>query len=661
MQLKRNSKPGNPLMTPAAVITVRESLYVPLAIVILVACVVNLPCLLWGLQFGHDHNLHITYLHFLDEQRRAGEFYPRWISALNFGAGSPIFFVQYPLPYYVASLCRRVFGISATAVGDAHAIGLFIFLTGIAAGVFSWLWCSVLTNPVAAVFASVAYLTMPYLYGCDVYYRAAIGEYSALAWIPLVLFFAHWIGPHPPRAIAGMGLAIAAVTLSNLFTAILFLPFLFLYVITIAAPVKIWKTMLSAACALALGIGASSVYFLPMMVHRSFFSLRNLVNLRGGIFNYRDHLFPIAATLFPSSHTAITVVGSASGALGLAIIATLILRSRRGLMFAILIYTAVFLLLLTCAASLLHRIGFFSRPEAAGFRAVDVRSRIFLITFLTSEAAFLAYASLRDHAEMLPNFFVAACLACYVLTTRLSEWIWQHVSFLCNIQFPWRLTGILSVFALGLVAFVARDALASPQRRRNILLVCMAWCLVMVGSCFVLDIPQVLSRPFFTEIRSKLDGPFPAYATVSELPSLDELGPNEPPLDKPSFLAGGGNVTLSIVSPRHLRVEANCFSACTVLLKLVYYPFWQAREITGQLVALQPTSRAGLSQLSLSAGIHEVDLELPVRRAETWGGWISLICLLIISTMFAVARDARQESVTPFLAGAPENVISQST
>jgi hypothetical protein len=616
----------------------QNSAFWPLAIVIFFACIVNFPCLLWGLQFGRDHNLHIAYLHFFDAQLQAGELYPRWISGLNFGAGSPIFFVQYPLPYYVAAGLGHLFHLPATPVGEAHALGLFVFFTGIVSGVCAWLWCRVLTNPVVAIFASAAYLTMPYVYGCDVYYRAAVGEYSALAWAPLALLFSHQIGTRWVRAIAGMASAFGIVILSNLFTAILFAPFLVIYAICRVDRSKRIQSILLAASALILGVGLSGVYFLPMNAHRGFFSLANLVRLGPQIFSYSNHLFPFGETLFPRAQISLRIVDLMSAGLGLAIAAILLIRLQLQKSKS-LAYAAIICVLLTCAAPFLHLIGFVPHPEDANVRVIDDRGRIFLVTFLTLEVAVLAYANLRDYAGAIPKFLVAASLACYFLSTRWSEWLWRHASFLWNIQFPWRLSGLLSVFLLGLVALAVRDIWDFERRRRIVLLFCTAlWFVIGVGSYLALDIRGGLARPFFTEIRAKIETPYPTYASISKLPTPEELGTNDGLINRVLFLAGDGTATLDTIAPRHLRLKADCIHACKILLKLAYYPAWQAHEASNA-VPLEASTRSGLTELSLSPGSHEVDLVLPVARSEIWGVGLSLFSLAIVALLFLEGRE----------------------
>lgn len=618
----------------------------PLAIVVLFACIVNFPCLQWGLQFGDDHNLHITYLHFFDAQLRSGEFYPRWIGGLNFGAGSPIFFVQYPLPYYIAAGLRWAFHISPTPAGEAHALGLFVFFTGIVSGVSSWLWCRALANPIVALFASAAYLTMPYAYGCDVYSRAAIGEYSALAWVPLALFFAHRIDTRPAWAAAGIASAFGLVILSNLFTAMLFAPFLVLYTMFRVSRSRMLIAAFFAACALVLGVGVSGVYFVPMNAQRGFFHLANLVELGPGIFSYRDHLFPFGETLFPGATLSLRMVDLISGGLALAIVAILVVRLRRGQTNRFFACAAIVYLALTCTAPVFDLIGFIPHSEEASFRVIDVRERIFIITFLTLEAALLAYASLRQNVEPLPDFLVAASMACFSLETRWSGWIWQHASFMWNIQFPWRLSGLLSVFALGLFAYALRYFWGYPSRHKKMLFVCIGlWLTIGLSSYVALGIRGYLARPFVTEIKRKVETPYPVYASISQLPTPDQLGPNDGLADKALLLEGNGTARLDTVSARHLRLMADCPQSCTLLLKLVYYPLWRAHETANRPIPLQPSKRAGLTELSLGPGTHLVDVELPFGRSEIWGGWLSLISIVVVALLFFRSRCSQRNAV----------------
>jgi len=599
----------------------------PAVTICLAASVLNFPCLLWGLQFGHDHNLHITYLHYFEQQMRAGEFYPRWISGLNFSAGSPIFFVQYPLPFFVGSALHWAFHLPATAGGEAHALGLFIFLMGFVAGLSSWLWCRTFSNPAVATVGAVAYMTLPYLYSCDIYFRGAIGEYSALAWLPLLLFFAHQIGDQPRRRIAGMAFAFALVVLSHLFTAVLFTPFLIVYVLLTSPRPRIFQNLLNMSAALALGLGVSGFYFLPMNAHRAFFSVTNLIKVGPDVFFYRDHLFPFSNTLFPTARLSLQVIGELSAIAAIGICALFALRLRRSQDSKVISVTVAVILISTCTAPLWHRIGLSPHPELAISRVADVRARIFLITFLTFEGALLAYAALRQRVGALAKFFLIASVACCFLETRWSEWIWSQSSLLWNIQFPWRLSGVLSVSAVGLFVLSLKDAWDRGSVRSQ-WLVGGVWLTIAGLSYLALDIPSNLMHRS-TELKQKVESAYPAYARISRMPTPEELGPNDGLATGAALSAGDGTARLITITARHLRLEANCVQACRVLLRLVYYPFWQARE-SSRVSPLRASERAGLTECVLSAGVHNVDLELPIGPSEVLGNWLSLVSIMAL-------------------------------
>lgn len=82
--------------------TIKLSRGVHITALVAAAMVGTSPFLVHGLVLGDDRGAHLRYQHFFDRQIAGGDLYPRWMPGMNSGRGSPIFFVQYPLPYYVA-------------------------------------------------------------------------------------------------------------------------------------------------------------------------------------------------------------------------------------------------------------------------------------------------------------------------------------------------------------------------------------------------------------------------------------------------------------------------------------------------------------------------------------------------------------------------------
>ena len=612
-----------------------------LAVVILVACLVNYPCLIWGLQSGGDRDVHLTYLIAFDEQLRAGDFYPQWLNSLNYGAGSPIFFVQYPLPYYISAALHRILFLPSTPEGYNHALGLFMYFSGILSSIFAWLWCRRIAGAFAGLFAALVALTMPYAYGFDLYYRAAIGEYWALAWIPLALYFAHDLHDRRLRGLLGVAVAYAAILLAHPFSALLFAPFLIAYAICVNEPLARYRAAVLSASAAGLGMALSAFYFFPMMAHRLDFNMANLLRLHTGNFYYQHQLFPFGQTLFPGFRLRWTLYTIGCIAFGAIIIGIGVLRSlirNQTLVWKLCVVALIITILAVCLAPLFHFIGFQPHPEQADANVVSIRGRVFLLTFATLEIGLLAFVCVREAAAPLPSFLAASCLFCFFLTTRWSEAIWHHIKLLWNLQFPWRLDGLLTIFSVGLVALVLRDlAGLLPRLRVRLLMFCFGvWLVFCVGLDLSLGIAKVFVHPMPAALASGIEIGFPTYTNVAQLPTESELGPADGISGGASLVSGQGSASLALVTPRRKILSADCSEPCTILVRQLYYPYWKAQEAGHPDISLSQSSRAGLCELSLSPGSHSIQIQLSRGRPEVVGIWVSASSLVAVVSLLGL-------------------------
>src|ERR1700733_4611987 len=81
---------------------------VQILLIVLAAALLSFPCLVYGLPPGTNAATHVKYQHHFSQQFWNAEHYPRWLADENKGYGSPIFLVQYPLPYFVTALLRPI-------------------------------------------------------------------------------------------------------------------------------------------------------------------------------------------------------------------------------------------------------------------------------------------------------------------------------------------------------------------------------------------------------------------------------------------------------------------------------------------------------------------------------------------------------------------------
>jgi hypothetical protein len=589
------------------------------------------------MQPGADQLTHLEYLRSFDTQFRAGEFYPRWMSALNYGAGSPIFFVQYPFPFFASEGLLRVFHLGQGPEGYSRALGLFMFGSALLSGIFTWLWCRTFVDEVPAMLASFAALTIPYLYSFDLYWRADVGEFSAYAWTPLALYWIHRLDSRRWRAVAGLAVTFAVIVMSHLFTAVFLSPFLFAYAMWRAPEGKRIFAGARAAVGLALGLTVAAVYVAPVYVHRGFFDIGGLIRLRDDNFYYRHQLFAFGRNLFPTMRMRwmlLDVVAVVSAVAACSLVAVRFKRMNSALSKSLTL-AAVLLVLITCAAPFFYYVGFVPHPDDASLPVVDLRSRLFIVAFITFEIALFSFVFLDGWKRRIATCLFAASTLCYFLMTRWSSFFWDNAKVLWSIQFPWRLIGVLSVCTVGLLASLIQEAWQLPRdsKRKFVVAGACFWVLFAGASAFSIGIAKKFVHSNAVVIPRELDTAYATYAKTSNLPSEEELGPKDGLSSGAVVSQGTGAAQLQTISARHLRLTVDCATACGVTVRQIYYPFWQAREDSGAAVNLEPSHRAGLMQLSMDPGVHQVDLTLPREKAETYGVWLSVCGFIVVVLM----------------------------
>lgn len=138
----------------------------------------------------HDGWIHALWLTHFSEQLWGGDPYPRWLSDLNGGLGSPAFFFYPPIPYYLSSLLKPFFG------SDEQGwlrLGLMAAFALIASGWSAYLWLNRIAGRNVACAAAILFVAAPYHTIADLYIRGAFAELFAFVWAPLIFYFAHQI------------------------------------------------------------------------------------------------------------------------------------------------------------------------------------------------------------------------------------------------------------------------------------------------------------------------------------------------------------------------------------------------------------------------------------------------------------------------------------
>ncbi len=236
-----------------------------------------------------DTELHVFRTAELGYTLRAGEIYPRWAPDFYYGYGYPIFNYYAPLTYYLANL------LSLTIPGGAVFGVKAVFVLGfLAAGGGAYALAEHNSGSRAGIVAAASYLFAPYVYLIDPHLRGDVPEFLALSLAPF-LFWSVAKYQHTPSRLRLIlaTCSVAAVILShNLLALILFgMAVLFAVWGAIAPAQSSSSTTLQllsrAAVPLALGVGLSAFFWLPVALEHDEVQLGNLIG--PGHFDFRSH------------------------------------------------------------------------------------------------------------------------------------------------------------------------------------------------------------------------------------------------------------------------------------------------------------------------------------------------------------------------------------
>lgn len=132
-----------------------------------------------GLHTSHDSEAHVTRLIAFENALHDGQWWPTWSNRFFEGMGSPVLMLNYAFPYWI------MMGFRWLGFGYFDSYKLALAATFIFAGIF-WYWAARRQFGIlASLVSAFIYTWAPYRF-LLVYVRGAIGEVSALMWVPLV-------------------------------------------------------------------------------------------------------------------------------------------------------------------------------------------------------------------------------------------------------------------------------------------------------------------------------------------------------------------------------------------------------------------------------------------------------------------------------------------
>lgn len=523
----------------------------------------------------------------------ASGFPARWMPDAAYGLGYPFWTFYAPLPYYVAAFFTRL-GLGYVAPIKLAQLAGFL----VAAVAMYALAHAIWRSRAAGLLAAIAYTYAPF-HLVNVYVRGdSLGEFWAFAFYPLAwLAVRHVVGGPTAGGIAALALAYAGLVVSHNISALIFSPFLALYILGVwlgQAPRRLLRQSLRsvgwACAAIALGLALSLWFWYPALAERDLVQLD--VNLTG-FFSYTGHF--------------------------------------RG-------------------ANLVQLAPLFNYDPTDG--AAFVVGLAQAVAILGGVVAALTWTRGRRPESLA--LLVTLTLAVFAITP-LSRPLWDSVPLLPFAQFPWR---FLSIVAFAGALMTAALAARLPSPRAAWLTAAGVGGLLAVAGVARLEAVRipVTDSEVTTErvaLYEVFSGNIGTTIRAEYLPQTVNPRPYiTPPLMAPGALPAAviqaGQATATAEPAGRWRVSVTSEGA-DVAFPALAFP-GRAARLDGQPVAWRAANGLGYTIVSVPRGEHVVDIGVGGTPARSLAEGLSLAALLVVAALLFKARDWQRAMPTALVA-----------
>jgi hypothetical protein len=558
-----------------------KKVVIPL-IVIVIAQLVILPFFNPGFFSFHD-DTQVQRVFEMNQSLSNGHFPVRWVSALGYGYGYPIFNFYAPFAYYVG-------GIFNTIVDSLIATKIMMIVGILLSGLSMYLLVKSMFGVRAAYLSGILYLFAPY-HAVDIYVRGDVAEFYATAFIPLVFFSMLRL----TKQVNGINFLFASISyslliLSHNLTAMMVTPFLILFVISLSILKKSGKIHLLSILfsSLLLGIGVAAFYILPVFAEMKY---TNVLSVIGGGSHFADHFIcPYQLWSSPWGY-----LGSVKG----------------------------------CSDGMLFQLG-----------------KIHIVLSAAAILSF-SIVLWREKKKKLDQLFIVGfsgigLLLSIFLTLRISEFIWQNIPFMSFFQFPWRFLIMATFFSSLLGGSVLWFMNKKVSTKKAPIMSMLTVILILLTAIYYgkyfhpqsfkdVTVDDYTNELMLKYTTSKISDEYMPRGFIKPH-SKDEIVTTQFDLTQ-----GTGSTFLSLDKTQRKIITIQSKDENKLLAKIAPFPSWKA-FIDGENVALESTSKGYL--LVIPPGNHTVEFKFISTSSQLLGNTISLASILILITGI-IYRPAR--------------------
>src|SRR3989338_1341226 len=544
-----------------------------LRIALIVLMVLSIPTFFQMLRSGiySMQDFHLFRLYEFDRCVKDLQLPCRWSPDVGLEYGQPLFNFYTQLPYALGEF----FVLAGLSKIDTIKL-LFIFsLVGSSVSMF-FLAQRFWRKTSSALVSGIIYLYAPYR-AVDVWVRGAPPEALAFLLSPaIILFFNNYLSSKKTKDLILFSVLFAVLINVHNLSALMLSPFLVLWGTFVLFQNKGWrKIFLPLIGALLFSFSLSSFYLIPVIAESNLVHLNYTIS---GYFDFRGHFAAINQILFSRFWGyGGSVFGTEDG---LSLSVGLIQWALP--LFAILV--------------------FFAKNHKDRWKVLVL--------------VLIGWISL---------FF----------THNRSAFIWEKVSALHYLQFPWRWLSI-AVFSFSLAS---GSILVLVKKYEKVVCGLIVLAVIVQNVTFfrediwykINDQEQFSGEKWEQQIASSIGDYLPA--TAFQFPF--KIAP-----PKPSFLDGSGSSELVEKKSNKLTYKLNVDTDSQVQFPVAFFPGWGV-SVNGQKVLAQPSGEYGLVTANVPKGSHTIVLNFSDTVPRKIGNIVSAASITGLLILYIVRRRSK--------------------
>jgi len=513
----------------------------------------------------HD-DLQVGRLYEMDLCFRDKQFPCRWVPDMGYGYGYPLYNYYPPLPYYFGELVHRL-GFSFLDSTKVMFIAQFLI-----SGILMFFFSRKFWGDWGGLLSAVLYVWAPY-HSVDIYVRGAMNEAWALAFLPGVYWMVYEIidGARDRTKYTGLlALFFGLLLLSHNLMAFIFVPTVIVFALLLIWSKKknLKEKLLPQILGGLWGFCLAAFFTLPVLLEKKYVHVETMLK---GYFNYLAHYVPIGKMLF----TRFWGYGS-SGWL-----------QETGMPF---------------------QVGFPHWPLA-------------VLVFLLGVIMFFRKKIAKEIFFVFPFLFFLFLGSLFLVHPR-SVFIWDRISLLAYLQFPWRFLTLvifsISVLGGGLVVLVKK-----PKWQMTIAITLAILTIVLNFSFFRVEktLPMTDQQKLFS---AKGWNKLQTDAIFDYLPIYAEAPPGGPAPDKPEIKEGIATISGVKKGTNWYSFNIKVIKKAKIQIPVYDFPGWRVK-VDKKPVSISHDNFLGLIIVSVDSGEHKVEVGLTNTVVRSLANIISVI------------------------------------